>query len=472
MNQVPQLNFPLYGEPIVRMECSGDLFVVSDLHLAAGINIDGNYSGTENFFADRAFARFLSKLINSNAGKQTSLLVINGDFIDFLRIKNNPESEDDFIKWQEALAKVGIKKTLEELRKSISGREVKYGLKTNDYKSVWKLLVCSLGHQQVFMSLISWLNAGNELLVVKGNHDLEWYWQGVRDFFLTLMPSSAKDRIKFADDAVIINSVVYLEHGHRYENICWADGPPTLANGMELNLSFGAFFNRYLLNKIELNYPYLDNIRPSSNILPILIRERFPLALKLIFNYIPFVFKIIPKKQWWHATKYLFTFIFIIILPLVIVMFLIYVELKEKGVNISSFLDRNDKTSIISSQIKNVLLLVLSYIFGRILVKVRLAPPGSLASKAEKIKTAIPNLKVITFGHTHTAEQMTAKNVHYFNTGTWMPVFELDAADVQFDQTYSFLHLSFDASGNIKSEPLLRWNDSAGRVEPLTLIQK
>jgi hypothetical protein len=45
-----------YGSPLINVNSSGnDIFVISDLHLAAGLNICNNYEGTENFFADHSF---------------------------------------------------------------------------------------------------------------------------------------------------------------------------------------------------------------------------------------------------------------------------------------------------------------------------------------------------------------------------------------------------------------------------------
>lgn len=462
-----------FSKGVVSLTCAcQEVVVISDLHLADGKNKTGNFSGTENFFSDQSFVRFLDHLTVTLPG--TSLLAINGDFIDFLRITSLPTTDQDFSEWfalLQSLQAAGAPDSIPKLQASISSREKEYGLKTHEFKSIWKLEMCSRGHKEAFSALSKWIANGNCILIVKGNHDLEWHWPKVRQHFTNLLNAS-HDQVCFADDKIIINDLVYLEHGHLFENITFASGGDTINNGTELNLSFGAFFNRYLLNKIELDYPYLDNIRPSTNILPILIRERFPLAIKLLFHYIPFVFKIIPKKQIWHAIKYAATFILMVVIPFALVAFVIFDDLQSKGLNVSSFLQRGDKTSLFASLLKNLLLLVISYVFGRILVFVKLAPPGSLVHQAEIVKRAHPKLKVITFGHTHTAEQTRVGDATYFNTGTWMPVFELDAADVQLGQSYSFLHVTFDKPGNVITEPLQRWNDDAGRPEPLVLIQQ
>jgi UDP-2,3-diacylglucosamine pyrophosphatase LpxH len=228
-----------YGEEIVSI--SGDnreIFVISDLHLAAGLNTNGNYDGTENFFADESLFRFLTYLKTIVPQNKKGLLIINGDFIDFLRIRSIPSSADDFVIWSGILKKLGVEKTPASLASSIIKKEREYGLRTDDYKSVWKLYTCFQGHQKVFQILSAWLHEGNELLIVKGNHDLEWVWKLVRDYFRLLLGTR---QIVFADDKVLINGKIYLEHGHRYENFTSVDGDAILKNGTELNLPFGSF---------------------------------------------------------------------------------------------------------------------------------------------------------------------------------------------------------------------------------------
>ncbi len=58
-----------YGDEIVSISSDNrEIFVISDLHMAAGINANGNYDGTENFFADESLSRFLKHLENMIPG--------------------------------------------------------------------------------------------------------------------------------------------------------------------------------------------------------------------------------------------------------------------------------------------------------------------------------------------------------------------------------------------------------------------
>lgn len=473
-----------YGEPRIKFESGGkDIYVTSDLHLASGRNADGNYDGTENFFADNSFARFLDHVVQSSGGKKL-ILVINGDFIDFLRIRDIPSSREDFTEWQEFLAGLGIERSAESLERSIVKKEREYGLKTDDYKSAWKLQVCEKGHPMVFERLASWLQNGNLLIITKGNHDLEWYWMAVRNGLRLLLARRIAQksggevagtlenivipRISFADNQVLIDDKVLVEHGHRYQKLTAVQGEPLLENKTELNLPFGSFFNRYLLNRLELAYPYLDNIRPSENLLPLLLRERFPLAIKVLFKYIPFMLLIIPKKLYRETFKRLVSFVLIIVIPVVLTIYAIW-----QGFHIRL---PGNNSSFIVRQLYNVLLnsgfLVLSYIFGRIMVLVKLSGPASLYGNALDVFGEVRGLQVVTFGHTHNPEQFDKNGKSYFNTGTWIPVFEIAVADVRLDKTYTYLHLRQDGNGNPVPEALMRWNDDASRPDPLILKDK
>jgi len=474
---------PPYGAPLLEINSGGNnVFVISDLHLASGINTNGNYEGTENFFADQSFVRFIDHLDKKNSAPR-ALLVINGDFIDFLRICDYPVTSGDFAEWEEMLAVLGIHRPQTTLRDSIIKKERTFGLRTNDYKSVWKLHKCILGHKALFERLALWLYDGNQLIITKGNHDLEWYWipvQNYLQYFLAKLLAeklhlplentlpSVTARVTFADHSVIIDKRIYIEHGHCYENMTAVQGSVLADNKQELNLPFGSFFNRYLINKIELVYPFIDNVRPRQNILLVLFRERFPLALKMVFYYVPFAILLVPKRMWWPIFKYAATFFLIIILPLAITAFAIYQSLP------SGMPPKKDMPWLLQQVLntgKNLGFLFLSYLFGRIMTFVQLSPPHSFIQYAENVFHNHKEVELVTFGHTHNPEQKKTNGKWYLNTGTWMPVFEASSAEIRIDKTYTFLQLDYDSTGKLITHPLQRWNDDASREDSLTLME-
>jgi UDP-2,3-diacylglucosamine pyrophosphatase LpxH len=484
-----------YGGKLIEISSGeNDIFIISDLHLAAGLNANGNYDGTENFFADSSFVRFLDHLEEKLSGNKNGLLIINGDLVDFLRIRNVPTTESDFETWMHILDDIGISIPMDQLTSSVSKKDSKYGFGTEDYKSVWKLYICATGHPLFFKRLALWLRNGNELLITKGNHDLEWYWKPVRNYLRYMLAehiasgqnstigealrSIVHPQTHFVDDSLIVDSKIYIEHGHRYENFTCVDGPPVLIGQTQLNLPFGSFFNRYLINRIELAYPYIDDVRPRQDILSLLLRERFPLALQLLFSYIPFAIKVIPKRQYAYAFRYLFHFILIIIIPVAITAFAVYKGFpglfRTGGSGGSS---TPALWQSILSELKNLLFLSLSYFIGRLFAMLQLSAPTTLFPNASRIFVENPHLQLVTFGHTHDPEQINAGNAkdhrkRYCNTGTWIPVYEMDAADVRLDRTYTFLHIEKDVAGNLRPSDLFRWNDDASREDPLVLLDK
>ena len=473
-----------YGISSVNIPAKNNcIYVISDLHLAAGVNECGNFDGTENFYADNSFARFLDHL-QSKCVTNRATLIINGDFIDFLRITNIPVRDEEFIAWQNILNLTGIDKSTAELKNSIVKKEITYGLKTDNYKSVWKLHVCIGGHSKLFERLAQWLSDGNDLVITKGNHDLEWVWKEVRVYLQYWLANNIAQQHQrsveevisttiiaqtvFVDDNLIIDGSVYIEHGHKYENMTSVKDGPLIASKQELNLPLGSFFNRYLINRIEQLYPYLDNIRPTQNILLVLFRERFPFAIKVLFRYLWLMGLLVQKRIFWQTLKYLFTFLLVIVLPVAITVLAI--------VNGRSSQPASGNNSFIIQQLlsaaKNLGFLFLSYIIARVMVMVKLKGPASFYGEAQHIFSINPALEVVTFGHTHNPEQFGDAGKWYFNTGTWTPVYESSSAEVRMDKTYTFLQINRDENGKYRPLLLQRWSDDALRYEWLGLTDK
>jgi uncharacterized protein (DUF362 family)/UDP-2,3-diacylglucosamine pyrophosphatase LpxH len=469
LTYVQSLEFPLID---------GDIYVVSDLHLASGIENDAKYAGTENFFFDKPFSRFIQYI---KSGKKPAWFVINGDFIDFLRITQYPKSISDFDFWQDTLNKVGINKTIAELENSICDKEIEYGLKTNDYKSVWKLLSAKKGHPEFFSALAKWLIYGNYLVIVKGNHDLEWYWGKIRSsmrLFLaeniaTLLNISTDDaltkyifpKLYFTDRSIEFEKSIYIEHGNLYDKLTTIKGEALLPNKAEINLPFGSFFNRYLLNKLEMVFPFQDNVRPRDKILPLLIRDHFPLSVKVFFKHIPFMFQLIPKGYFWFIFRMIFIFTIPVLLFLLWLILTVVYQINAGEINLPEL-----KVWIITP-LKAVILAVLSYLFVKIIAYFKLKEPDSLTDDAKKIIEKNPDYRFVVFGHTHNPDSIEYNGCWVYNTGTWVPIVEISTTNIRPDKTFTFVHLIKTADGKFKSPHMQRWNDDSGRIEPIVLIQ-
>ncbi len=130
--------------------CPRHVVVVSDLHLGVGHDpVTGTFPMTENFFADDTFAAFLGGAVAPGG----ALLVLNGDIVDFLRLCRPPRTPDDFDRWGAWLARLEEPDRARTLERTVSRVERVYGLRTDDYKCIWKLLLAVTGHPQFFQAL-------------------------------------------------------------------------------------------------------------------------------------------------------------------------------------------------------------------------------------------------------------------------------------------------------------------------------
>ncbi len=526
---------PLFGrmlpeptEPVPYDARGMEIFVVSDLHIASGRNAAGVFKGTENFFADDGFARFLDW---AQEAKQTgrALLVINGDIFDFLRMTDYPGRvrkhrlskrmrhamkfaplpkpaaderdlvEKQFEEWSAELAKVGIDKGWKELEASISRREKKYGLRTDDYKTIYKLRRIHAGHPAFLRALAGWLRQGNSLVVTKGNHDAELYWPAVRNYIRLILgeeiaaredgsslekilAETVLPRVSFIDDAVAIDGALLVEHGHRYDTFSMIlDAPYLRKKPTQINIPFGSFINRYLINRIELFYPFIDNVRPTGNVLPILMRENFPLALKVLFQHIPLTARMLLTNFRYMRFMFHRVFWFLAAIGLPLLFFVILAKplswpwLGEIAQWFDSIAQGGGIPAALVKQGEGVGMLLLSYLLARATAWFQLTEPSSLERFArERIRGTA--YEIVTMGHTHNpGKYLFSGGKRFYNTGTWIPIIENSTADLREDRTYTFLRLGRDAEG--KLEPaggigLLRWNDDAGRADELVLVER
>jgi UDP-2,3-diacylglucosamine pyrophosphatase LpxH len=510
-------SFPVITVPVDYHAGTDEIIVVSDLHLAAGKNQLGVYTGSENFFADDAFERFLSYTTNQ-LGDRQAVLVLNGDTFDFLRVTEFPGKvpvvsmatkvkqflysevrkpivpaqcnapDSSLAVWQQELSKVGIDKTLQELENSLSDREKKYGLETDDYKTIYKLLRIRIGHPAFFTALSRWLSCGHRLVITKGNHDLELVWPAVRHYIRLLLASPpgggeiapflrqvVLPHVFFADDAVLIDQSVYIEHGHRYDKFAMVlDSPWFSKNPRQISIPFGSFFNRYLINRVELFYPYLDKVRPTGNVVPILVRENFPLAIKIFGSQLPFMIRILftNGRYIWFMLKRVVPLL-LAILPVAIYIYVLFFSGHSNG---AAVIPKTGIPGVAWKLIGTTGSLILSYFIARIVAWLQLVEPSSLDGYADRLyRETGSRFPVICMGHTHNPGAYPNETTGlFYNTGTWIPVIETSTADVRADRTFTFLQLVREAGGGYlpAAGNLQRWNDDAGRPEPQLLIKR
>lgn len=239
-----------------------EITVVSDLHLGAGMNPDtATFSRHEEFFYDCEFALFLEQITNNakESGRK-QLLVLNGDVMDFLSVTTLPDKE--------VILKEGI---------FVNRNEAKFGLGSAENKAVWKTRLILQGHFDFFKALAGFLMAGHRIVYIRGNHDLEIYWDSVQEEIRSFL----KERLMEmgSEDGSEIDNFeirqwfwhedgVYIEHGNQYDETNAITSPlcPVLPEGAYgsprplLEYPVGSLFARFVYGPIRGLDPYRTHV--------------------------------------------------------------------------------------------------------------------------------------------------------------------------------------------------------------------
>lgn len=242
---------------------SYNILIVSDLHLQEA---DKNPSG-RLFYFDQEFTDFLRYYRRFCEGHRRWRLIIAGDFIEFyLRIHERPTPEDKLLK--------GIE---------LWPTDLKFFLGAQARKSVWKLDRVVRSHQLLFIALARFILEGNELFILRGNHDLEFFWPEVQTHFRVLlaqfhpaevsyvdMKAIVEDRVHFVPWFYFDRDLLYVEHGNQYDAYCSNAHnlfPVVPHKPQSLELAMSAFVLRYFHARIEHMEPAaMENINsvPTS----------------------------------------------------------------------------------------------------------------------------------------------------------------------------------------------------------------
>jgi len=226
------------------------LVAISDLHMSAQALDDFDPEIEQKFVA------FLSWLAS---GHESVELVINGDFLDFVQA---PPVEG-----------VGLSGTI-----SSEGQALSY----TEAQSVQKLNAIYAAHPQVFEALRKFLDAkpGHQLTILPGNHDVDLFWPAVRATLKGFVAPTVGERFRVHLERAYRPPAfpgVWIEHGHQFDKINsffigvterWsAATPPILRDSTGTQRLVECLGTRFLirfLNRLDRDYPYVDNVKPFS----------------------------------------------------------------------------------------------------------------------------------------------------------------------------------------------------------------
>jgi UDP-2,3-diacylglucosamine pyrophosphatase LpxH len=275
-----------------------DVFIVSDLHLCEGwLAEEHRYARLEVFFYDREFSRWVDRIIDEQATRgRPALLLLNGDVFDFLAVTRTPSDEE--------AARLGF---------TVSRTEKRFGLASSERKSAWKMERILRGHRIFFVALARFLAAGNRIVFLRGNHDVEIYWPMVQEQLvrglarlaeeekLPLVGAALTSRIQFRQWFYYEPGRFYIEHGNQYDEsnsfrygLC-PELPARYTEDRELGLDYplGSLFVRYLYNKLKTVDPFSAYFVSLEQYVRLVGSYNFLDMTRAIFLHVPIFFRAI-----------------------------------------------------------------------------------------------------------------------------------------------------------------------------------
>ncbi|MET0390656.1 MAG: hypothetical protein ABW321_32085 [Polyangiales bacterium] len=109
-----------------------------------------------------------------------------------------------------------------------TAEEHRHGLGSAADHVIHKVEAIAARHPSVFRALGRFVAAGNALVVVRGNHDIELYWEEAQnaliDAILASEPSThhaaLREQILIRSWFFAVDGLLYVEHGHEFDPLC------------------------------------------------------------------------------------------------------------------------------------------------------------------------------------------------------------------------------------------------------------
>jgi UDP-2,3-diacylglucosamine pyrophosphatase LpxH len=275
------------------MSAAFDYLIVSDLHLRGGFS--NPTQGLYHF--DEEFADFLRYYRLNRAPDRRWRLIIGGDFIEFLYITDLPDPNERLLR--------GV---------TFPESERRFGPGTEAAKSRWKLdRILRASHPQLLLALARFVAEDNEVILLRGNHDLEMSWPEVQDHFRRLIAEHHPEDISYMDmkDAVAARvkfplwfwyepNWLYVEHGCQYDPFCATEhvlNPLVPESPKHLQLSIAELSIRYFTNQMKtINAMAAENIMSVSEYIGWVIGGNLNILPRVLGLYAGMVRRVLVKS--------------------------------------------------------------------------------------------------------------------------------------------------------------------------------
>ena len=458
--------------------------VVSDLHLTDAEPVHPKKPLWKRYkrakhFVDKSFKRFLETM--SSRITEPIELVFNGDIFDF-----------------DSVGKVPVHFRTTWL-------ERKRGLAAEEAKSRFKIGVILEEHVIFVEALREFIERGNRIVFIIGNHDMELHWPSVRQDIvdqLKLTPE-LRENVRFCEWFYLSNQDPLIEHGNQYDAYCLASNPihPLIKKGKKVvvRLPFGNLAGKYMVNGMGLLNPHVDSSFIKSS-----LREYF------IF-YVRYVVRVQPGLIWTWLWGAFVTLIYSLsegVLPAMR-------DPLMAPTRVADIALRSNATPIVVWSLREIhahpaifnpfkilrelwldrallflLIVLVSFQFFStlnvfmnvsvwwffipmaLLLPVFVSYAQSVESELDRTQnrsfhmSRISRVERVIHGHIHHARHTHIDDIEYLNTGTWSPAFE----DVECTKPFGkkcFAWIQPAAEGKSRFAELYEWQEPEIVLIPL-----
>ncbi|MCG3208533.1 MAG: hypothetical protein FOGNACKC_02138 [Anaerolineae bacterium] len=242
-------------------------FVLSDLHIGAR-NTGKAASGVS---PAARFIDFLHTIRHESEQDDREIeLIINGDLFAFLQTPAVDNFDPNAIYPKEAY------------------------LDSSAEASIKRLDIIAEFNPDVFNAMSDFLQVENpqrRLTIIKGNHDINLFWPGVKNRLREILGSSGTraSLLRFADEFVS-REKIYVEHGHqRAEKMNgYHDSfdPRAASNPTQLHYPAGARFTIDFLNDAKQEWWFVDHIKPVTALIWYAFYWNFDFACQALASFI------------------------------------------------------------------------------------------------------------------------------------------------------------------------------------------
>ena len=183
-----------------------NLLVLSDVHLGSDLVQHSQPGAPTRSASSRRRDRDLAALLDWYAARPEGghpwRLVIAGDLVDFVGMSVSSPGGT--------------------LVTAPNPDEEVHGLGSAVDHTLAKLALVAEHHREVFAALARFVASGNSLVVVRGNHDVDLHWEPVQAAFRDILVGhgAPAGSIELVDWFYYEEGVVFVEHGHQYDDYC------------------------------------------------------------------------------------------------------------------------------------------------------------------------------------------------------------------------------------------------------------